>query len=151
MISIVQIKQLREETAAAITECKKALEESRGDMEKAKEILKKRGKVLADKKISREAEEGIIESYIHPNKKIGVMIRLGCESDFVAKSIDFQRLAHELCLQVAAMNPEEGSLDSLIRQPWIKDEAKTIKDLIDERVAKFGENIAIRRFIRYEI
>lgn len=151
MISIVQIKQLREETASAITECQKALEESEGDIKKAKEILKKKGKDLADKKITRRTEEGIVESYIHSNKKIGVIIQLGCESDFVAKSTDFQKLAHELCLQVAAMNPEEGLLDSLEQQLWIKDGTKTIKDLINECVAKFGENIAIRRFIRYEV
>ena len=105
MISIEQIKQLRHETAVSISECKKALEEANGDMEKAKGILRKKGKDLAGKKFGRDAKQGIIEIYIHPNKKIGVMIELCCETDFVAKSKDFQALAHEICLQVAAMNP----------------------------------------------
>jgi len=194
MISIAQIKKLREETGISISECKKALEESRGDFEKAKEILRKWGQGFAQKKIEKEAKEGVIESYIHPGKKIGVMVELRCESDFVARSEEFRKLAHELCLQIAAMNPLflktedipeeflagerkiweaqfrdfgkpkkiineviEGKLKkykeeiSLISQPWIRDEAKTIKDLIDEYIATLGENIIIRKFVRYEL
>ena len=194
MVSIDKIKQLREETGVSISECKKALEEVKGDMEKAKEILRKWGQVLAGKKVEREAKEGIIESYIHPNKKVGVMIELRCESDFVARSEDFRNLAHEICLQIAAMKPLflreddipekflsgereiykeqfsgsekpekilneiiEGKLGkykreiSLLSQPWIKDTTKTIKDLIDERIARLGENIFVKEFARYEI
>jgi elongation factor Ts len=148
MISIDQIKQLREETGISITECKKALKEAKGDIVRAKEILRKWGKNFAGKKTEKEAGEGIIESYIHPNKKIGAIVELHCESDFVARSEDFQKLAHELCLQIAAMNPKKTSL---MRQPWIRDETKTIKDLIDEYIAKIGENIVIKRFVRYEL
>jgi len=148
MISIDQIKQLRQETGVSISECKKALEETKGDNEKAKEILRKWGKELAGKKAERDVSLGIVESYIHPNKKVGAMIELRCETDFVAKSEDFKKLAHELCLQIAAMNPEE---DSLMSQPWIKDETKTIKEVIEEYIAKLGENIVVKKFIRFDI
>jgi len=194
MISIDQIKQLRQETGISVSECKKALEEANGDIEKAKIVLRKLGKELADKKSAREAGEGIIESYIHPNKKVGVLLDLRCESDFVARSRDFQNLAHEICLQIAAMKPlyltsediPENFLDgekkiyqeqlkdsgkpekiinqiiegklrkykekvSLVSQAWVKDETKTIKDLINDYIAKLGENITIKKFARYEI
>jgi len=147
MISIDQIRQLRQETSVSISECKKALEKAKGDFDKAKEILRKWGRELAGKKSGREAGLGIIESYIHPDKRIGAMIELRCETDFVAKSKYFKELAHELCLQISAMDPEE---DSLLSQPWVKDETKTIRELIDEYVAKLGENIIVKRFIRYE-
>jgi elongation factor Ts len=146
MITINQIKQLREETGISISECKSALEKANGDPKLAKEILRKLGKNLAMKKSEREVKQGIIESYVHPGKKVGAMVELCCESDFVARSKDFQKLAHELCLQIAAMDPEKTSL---LSQPWIRDETKTIKDLIDEHIAKLGENIIIKRFIRY--
>lgn len=149
MVSLDLIKKLREETSVSISECKKALQEAMGDFEKAKEILRKLGKTLAGKKAEREAGEGIIASYIHPNKKIGVILELRCETDFVARSSEFQNLAHELCMQVAAMNPEEK--ESLTSQPWIKDEKKTIGDLINEIIAKLGENIYVKRFSRFEI
>ena len=148
IIKIEQIKQLREETGVSVIECKKALVEAKGNDKKAKEILKKWGSQLAGKKIKRETKEGIIESYIHPGKKIGAMVELHCESDFVARSKDFQELAHELCLQIAAMDPKKTSL---MRQPWIRDETKTIRDLVQEYIAKLGENIIIKRFIRYEL
>jgi len=148
MVSVDQIKELRQETGVSITECKKALEQAGGNFEQAKNKLREWGKDLAEKKSTRKAGEGIIESYIHPNKKVGVLIDLHCETDFVAKSNDFQNLAHEICLQIAAMDPEE---DSLLSQPWIKDETKTIKDLIDEYIAKMGENIEVKNFVRYEI
>jgi len=147
MISINQIKELRQETSASITECKKALQESNNDLEKAKEILKKRGKFLAQKKKEKETKQGIIEAYIHSGKKIGVMVELLCESDFVAQTKEFQKLAHELCLQIAAVSSETPIMD----QPWIKDESKTIKELVDDNIAKFGENIVLKKFVRYEI
>lgn len=148
MISIDQIKKLRQETGLPIFECKKALQESGGDFQKAKEILREWSKSFAEKKLQKEAKQGIIESYIHSNKKIGVLLELNCETDFVAKNSEFQKLAHELALQIAAFNPEEVPL---LEQTWIKDETKTIKDLIDEYIAKLGENIVIKRFVRYEI
>jgi elongation factor Ts len=148
MINIAQIKKLREETGVSIAECQKALKEAAGDLPMAKEILRKMGKDLAVKKHKREAGEGIIESYIHPGKKIGVLLDMRCESDFVAHSEEFKRLAHELCLQIAAMDPDEKIL---LSQPWIRDESRTIKDLIDEYIARFGENIVIKRFMRYEL
>jgi len=97
----------------------------------------------------KELNRGIIESYVHLNGKIGVLVELRCKTDFVAKTEEFKKLAHELCLQIAAMNPKKTSL--MIQQPWIKDEAKTVKELIDECIAKVGENIIIKRFVRYEL
>jgi elongation factor Ts len=148
MVSIDQIKKLRDETDLSIGECQKALQEAKGDIERAKEILIKRGKKLAQKRLERETGQGIVEAYVHPGKKIGAMVELRCESDFVARSQDFQKLAHELCLQIAAIPPEE---QELMKQPWIKDEQKTIRELIDESIAKFGENIILKRFVRYEL
>jgi len=148
MISIDQIKQLRQETGVSIIECKKALKESKGNIVMAKEILRKWGQGFEDKKSKSEVNEGIIESYIHQGKRIGVMIELHCETDFVASCEEFKRLAHELCLQIAAISSEETPL---LSQPWIRDETKTVKDLIDEYVAKIGENIVVKRFVRYEI
>ena len=145
---INQIKKLREETGVSIIECKKALKEANGDIEKAKEVLKKWGAELAKKKKERTTAQGIVDSYIHPNKKIGVLLELNCETDFVAKSADFQALAHEICLQIAGAGDTETEL---LKQPWIKDETKTIKDLIDEYIAKTGENVTVKRFIRYSL
>lgn len=148
MVSVEKIKKLREETEISIAECKKALEETQGDIEKAKEILKKRYGDLAKKRKEKEAKEGIVEAYVHSGKKIGVMVELHCESDFVAKSPEFQKLAHELCLQIAAIDPEEIPL---LEQNWIRDETKKIKDLIEEYIAKFGENIEVKKFVRFQI
>ncbi len=105
MSNLDLIKQLRNETGISLNECKKAIEEASGDLNKAKEILKKQGKDMAVKKAGREAGEGIIDSYIHDNKKIGVLLDLRCESDFVARSDDFKKLSREICLQIAAMGP----------------------------------------------
>lgn len=146
-ITIDQIKQLREETGVSVSECKKALEEAKGNVQQAKEILKKLGKELAEKRSGKVASQGIVDSYIHPNKKIGSMIKLQCETDFVAKSPDFQNLSHELCLQLAAMDPDEVNF---FEQPWIKDPSKTVKNLMEEYIAKLGENILLKEFVRYE-
>jgi elongation factor Ts len=148
MANIEQLKQLREETGVSMGECQKALSEAKGDIAKAKEFLKKLGKELAQKKQSRETKQGIIDTYIHPNKKVGAMIELRCETDFVAKNPDFLKLAHELCLQIAAINPEEIPV---LDQIWIKDQAKTVKNLIEDTIAKLGENIILEKFIRYEL
>jgi len=149
MVNIAQIKKLRRETGVSISECKKALEEAKGNFVLAKETLKKWGKEFARKQSGRKAREGIVATYLHPNQKIGVILELNCETDFVAKSEDFQNLAHELCLQIAAMNPPDT--DSLFVQPWIKDETRVVKDLVNHYVAKLGENILVKRFTRYEI
>ena len=148
MANIEQIKKLREETGISISECKKALEQANCDHEAAKEILKKWGRTLAEKKGERAAEQGIVDSYIHPNRKVGVLLKLKCESDFVAKSEDFLKLSHELCLQFAAMDTEP---EGLMAQPWIKDPSKTVKDLVQEVIAKLGENIVVAEAQRFEI
>jgi len=147
MISIEKVKKLRNITGVSITECKKALEKANGDIEKAKDVLKKLGKDVAEKRSYRETKAGIVDSYIHANKRVGVLIQLNCETDFVAKSDDFKKLSHELCLHIA------GFFDDVpvMEQPWIKDSKKTVKDLIDGYIAKFGENITLEQFIRYEI
>ena len=116
-------------------------------MEEAKNLLRKWGKDLANKKAGRGTEQGIIASYIHSNKKMGVLLELTCETDFVAKSDDFQKLAHELCLQIAAFKEDTPFLN----QPWIKDQSKTIEELIKEYIVKLGENIKAEKFVRYEI
>jgi len=148
MVTIDKIKQLRQKTGVSILECKKALKETGGDIEKAKEVLRKRGKEIAQQKSQRETGQGIVESYIHANKKVGVLLELNCETDFVAKNKDFQELAHELSLQIAAMDDEEIPL---LGQSWIKDESKTVKELIEEYISKLGENITVKRFTKYEI
>lgn len=194
MVHIDQIKQLREETGVAPTEIKKALEQSKGDVEKAKELLRVWGKSVAGKKTDREARDGLIDYYLHPNAKTGVLLDIRCETDFVAKSPEFKNLAHEICLQIAASKPLfvsevdipeafldgetkiyqeqvkdsgkpeaimkqilEGKLQKykdsicLLNQLWIKDDSKTIKNLIEDVVSKVGENIEVKRFARYEI
>jgi elongation factor Ts len=148
MLTIDQVKKLREETSISITECQKALKEANGDMEKAKEVIKKWGKEVAEKKMERVAAQGIIDTYVHSGKKIGVMVELRCESDFAARSADFLTLSHEICLQLAAMPCDETSFAS---QAWIKDPSKTIKDLMDEYIAKIGEKIVLDKFVRYEL
>ncbi|MDP3990771.1 MAG: translation elongation factor Ts [Candidatus Nealsonbacteria bacterium] len=147
-MSINDIKKLRDETSVSIIECKKALKEAKGDLGKAKEILRQWGKQLAEKKKERSTAQGIIDSYIHPNKKIGVLLELNCETDFVAKSADFQALAHELCLQVAGKEEDETPF---LEQSWIKDESKSVKDLVEGYIMKTGENITIKRHIRYSL
>lgn len=194
MVNIDQIKQLREETDVSFMQCKKAIEEANGDVEAAKEILRKWGSQLAQKKSGREVGQGVVETYVHPNRKIGVILELLCESDFVAKSENFKGLAHEICLQIAAAKPlylkaedipadvleKEKSIYqeqlkkedkpqemidqilagkiskyekgiSLLSQNWIKDESKTIQDLIEEYITKMKENIIVKEFTRYEI
>ena len=147
MVDIELIKQLREETGISIGECKKALEEGK-TVEKAKEILKEWGKEMAAKKEDRQTGQGKVATYVHANGKVGVLVELRCETDFVANSADFENLSHELCLQIAAMG---GEVENIPEQPWIKDSSKTIKDLISETVAKVGENIVLRKAARFQI
>jgi len=147
MANIDLIKQLRDETGISIGECKKALDEA-GTIEKAKEILKKWGKDLASKKSDRTTGQGKIEAYIHANGKIGVMVELRCETDFVANSADFNGLAHELCLQAAAMGDD---METFLTTPWIKNPSKTVKELVEETIAKVGENIIVKKAVRLQI
>ena len=143
------VKQLRQETGAGVMECKKILEETKGDIKKAKAILKKRGVAQAEKKATRETREGYIASYTHSNGKIGAIVEVFCETDFVARNEEFRRFAHELCLQIVAMAPKDQA--KLLKQVYIRDPSKTIEQLVKETIAKFGENIKIGRFERFEI
>ncbi len=188
------VKTLREMTGAGMLDCKKALEETGGNLEEAVELLRKKGIAKAAKKAGRETKEGLIHAYIHAGGKIGVMLELNCETDFVAKNEVFKELANELALQIAAMKPQyvkredvppevvakegeiareaaiaegkpehiaekiaEGKLNKfykevcLYEQPYIKDDTKTVEDLIKEYISKLGENIQVRRFCRYEL
>lgn len=149
MISAKDAKQLREKTGAGMTDCKEALEESKGDEEGAIEILRQRGKEIAVKKSERKAGQGIIESYIHANDKIGVILELNCETDFVARNKEFKELAHDLAMHIAGMDSKDK--DSLLEEPFVKNIDITVKDLIEEKIAKLGENIKIARFTRYEL
>lgn len=194
MVSIELIKQLREETNISLAECKKALEESKGDIAKAKEILKKQGEAIALKKCEREVSSGVISSYIHAGGKVGVLIKVLCETDFVAKGDLFKELTHELLLQIASMSPlyvEEEDIEEdvlqkeieiyneqlkndskpdnikenivkgklekfkkevcLLSQDWVKDNSMTIQDLINDYIARLGENIKVKEFVRYEL
>ncbi len=149
MISAEQIKQLRQKTNISVMECKEALEKAEGNEEKALKILEKKGQQKAIKKSQREVKQGLIESYIHSNGQIGVILELNCETDFVAKNDQFKELAHDLAMHITAMSPENTK--ELLSQLFIKDEQKTIKDLINESIAKLGENIKIKKFVRLEI
>jgi len=149
MISADAVKKLREETGASMMECKNALEQAQGDEPKALAILNERGAQIAEKKSAREIKAGLIDAYIHANGKIGVLLELGCETDFVARNENFKALAHDLCLQISAMNPPD--VTEFLAQPFIKDPAKTVQSLIHELVAKLGENIKVGRFTRFEI
>ena len=148
-IDIGDIKRLREETAASITDCKRALEESSGDYKKALLWLRKHGIEKAGKKADRKTSQGLINCYIHQNDRIGAMVEILCETDFVARTSEFKSLAHEIAMQIASMNPKD--VDSLLKQEYIRDASKTIGSLIKETIAKLGENIAVKEFRRFEI
>lgn len=158
MIKSNQVKQLREKTSASMMECKKSLEEAKGDEALALNILRQKGKNIAFKKAARETKQGLIESYVHNNDKIGVLLEINCETDFVARNQEFRELAHDLALHIAGMDPQciepkdvsEEEI-SLLTQPFVKNPDITIGDLIQEKIAKLGENIKVSRFIRYEL
>jgi elongation factor Ts len=149
MISAETVKQLREKTGASMMDCKKALEEANGDEIKATEILKGNNKLTAMKKAERTADQGLIESYVHANGKIGVLLEIKCETDFVAKNSEFKELAHDIVMHVAGMDSKDA--EALLSEPFIKDPSITIKDLIEAKIGKLGENIKIEKFIRYEL
>ena len=148
-ISAQQIKDLREKTQAGFADCKNALEEAEGDMKKAEEILRKKGFEKAAKKSDRETGQGLVESYVHQTGKVGVLVSILCETDFVARTDEFKSLAHEVAMQIASMNPKD--IASLLKQEYIRDGSKTINDLVTETIAKLGENIQIGDFKRSAI
>ncbi len=142
------IVKLREQTGAGVMECKRALEEAKGDFEKAASIIRERGLLKAESKKERKTGAGLVYTYVH-NDRVGVLMELRAETDFVVRSEPFRVLAHELAMQIAAMSPED--VPSLLTQPYIKNESTTVGDFIKETMAKVGENIAVERFMRYEI
>lgn len=149
MITAEKIKELRDKTGISVMSCKKALEEAEGDMVQAVLLLKKQGVKVAEKKSDRELKAGIVQSYIHSNKQIGVLIEAKSETDFVAKNEAFQSFVHDIAMHIAASEPKNGS--ALLEQPYIKNPDISIKDYLNEMIQKFGENIEIVRFTRYEI
>ncbi len=192
--TIEKIKQLREETAAGMMDVKRALEESEGDVESARRVLRERGQAIAAKKSSRETHEGLIEAYVHFNGRVGVLVEVNCETDFVARTPEFKEFARNVALHVASMNPlavsEEGisqeaineersiaqkqAADSgkpeniqekmvtgrvnkfvkeraLLTQDYVKEPDKTVGDLLQDTIQKVGENVVVRRFVRYEL
>jgi elongation factor Ts len=193
-ISADEVKKLREMTGAGIMDCKAALSETNGNLEKAVEQLRKKGIAKAEKKASRETRDGLIESYLHPGSKLGVLVEINCETDFVAKTDDFKRFTRDIAMQIAASNPlvvnkedlsaeilekemniyksqamnqkkpeaiaekmAQGKMDKfyqevcLMEQSFVKDPNKSIKDLTKELISKVGENINIRRFVRFQL
>jgi len=158
------VKELRDKCGAGIMDCRNALIECEGDIDKAHESLKEKGLLKAAKKAGRETKQGLVEAYIHPGGRIGALVELNCETDFVARTDEFKKLAREVAMQVAAMCPlviskEELPVDSeeepekacLLIQPYIRDNTKTVQDLISEVIAKTGENIRLSRFARFEL
>ena len=148
MYSIEDVKKLREATEMSIMDIKSALTESNGDFDQAREILKKRGAEISAKKSSREASEGLVESYSHQGR-IGVLVEVNSETDFVARNPEFKELAHELALQISAMNPAD--VEDLLEQEYIRDASQKVRDLLQQKISKLGENIVIKRFIRFEL
>ena len=149
MATANDIKRLREETSCGVIDCKKALEEAEGDFTKAKALLRKRGLEMAAKKSDRAAKEGRIEAYVHHGNKIGVVVEVNCETDFVARSEDFCTFTRDVAMHIAAMDPE--NVQVLLGQPFVKDTGKTIQDLLNELVAKIGENTVVGRFVRFKV
>ena len=192
--TIEKIKQLREETAAGMMDVKRALDESDGDVEGARRVLRERGQAIAAKKSARETHEGLIEAYIHFNGRVGVLVEVNCETDFVARTPEFKEFARNVALHVASMNPltvspedvSQEALDeergiaerqaaemgkpaeitarivegrmkkfvnenALLTQPYVKEPDKTVGELLQETIQRVGENIVIRRFVRYEL
>ena len=143
------IKELRDKTQMSIKEIKKALEEAGDDVEKALEFLKKQGAKIAEKRAGKETGQGVIEAYIHGNGKMGALIDLRSETDFVAKNEQFRQLAHDIAMQVISMDPKD--VDELLSQPFIKNQDLTIDELIKEYIGKLGEKIKVERFVRFSL
>ena len=163
-VSAALVKELRERSGAGVMDCKRALEDAEGDLQRAVMLLQERGIALAEKRAHRETSQGLVECYIHAGGRIGAMVELNCETDFVARTEDFKALAHNLAMQIAATNPAsvseedlptgaEGDLEELclLRQSFIRDDSRTVDDVVKEVIAKTGENIRVRRFSRFEL
>lgn len=167
-VTATAVKTLREMTGAGFIECKKALEESDGDIDVAAKALVKagvaKGMALSTKRGDSDLNQGLIESYTHAGGRVGSMVELNCATDFVARTDEFKALAHDIAMQVAAMNPQFVNVDdapadfpgsredaALLEQPFIRDQSKAIRDLLAEAIGKLGENIRIRRFSRFEL
>jgi len=163
-ISIEMIRELRDQCGAGIMECRNALLEVEGDMDKALQRLKEKGLLKAEKKAERATAQGLIEAYTHTGGRIGAMIEVNCETDFVARTDEFKELAHNLAMQVAALSPQfvtreeipegtdiEPQAACLLLQPYIRDPSMTVWDVIVETIAKVGENIKVSRFARFEL
>jgi len=148
MVKSSDIQKLREITGAGIIDCKKALEEAENDLDAAVKIIQEKGVAIAEKKSSRVTGAGYLESYIH-NGRVGVLLELRCETDFVARSDPFKELAHNLVMHIAAMNPENA--EELLRQFYVRDESVSVENLIKSTIAKVGENIEVKKFCRYEL
>jgi len=148
-ITLDQIKKLRAKTKAGVMDCRQALRQAQGKLEEAERILKKWGIESASKRASRETHQGLIETYTHSDGKIVSVVELLCETEFVAKTDEFKRLAHELAMQVAAMKPK--NISQLLKQPWIRDEKRTVDSLVKEAIGKIGENIVVRKITRFEL
>ncbi|MFH1840601.1 MAG: translation elongation factor Ts [Candidatus Shapirobacteria bacterium] len=144
-----QIKDLRSQTGAGVMDCRRALQDSEGDNEKAKKWLRQKGFQRAGKRAGRETSQGFIETYSHADGKIVSLVELLCETDFVARTEDFRRTAHEIALQMAAMFPQNK--DELLKQPYIRDASQTIQDLMSDLAGKTGENVRIGRLARWQI
>ena len=143
------VQRLRTESGAGVMDCKRALEDAGGDYEKALGLLKQRGLESVAKKSGREAKEGVIASYIHGNGRVGSLVELASETDFVSRGEDFQKLAREIAMQVAAMEP--ATIEELLEQPYIRDGSKKIKDLVTEVASTTKENVHVRRIQRFAL
>jgi elongation factor Ts len=148
-IKLDDLKKLRSQTKAGIMNCRKALIEAKGDLKKAVEILKQKGAACAEKKKDRITAAGVVAVYMHNNGQIGAMVKLCCETDFVANTQEFKKLAHELAMQVAAMDPK--NIKSLLEQDYIRQPGTKIADLVKQAIGKLGENIKIAEIVRLEI
>jgi len=148
-IDLLTIKKLRDETSASIADCRRALDEAKGDYKKALAWLQKRAAEIAAKKADRETSEGLIEAYIHGGGKVGVLVELLCETDFVAKTDEFKHLSKEIAMQIAAMNPTD--VETLLKQEYIRDGGVTIEQMVKNVVGKLGENITVKKFVRFAI
>jgi len=164
VISATTVKELRERSGAGVIECKNALEQAGGNVEQALEILRQQGLAKADKRAGRVAGQGLVEAYLHTGGRIGALVEVNCETDFVGRTEDFKALAHDIAMQVAATSPrylsaeempESEQLDPkevcLLQQPFIKDPSKSIDDLVKEIAGRTGENVKISRFARFEL
>jgi elongation factor Ts len=149
MVDITLLKKLRNETSVSLADCRKALEESNNDYKKALEVLQRSGLEKAAKKAERETKQGLIDAYIHQNGRVGVLVEVLCETDFVALTDEFKSLVHEIGMQIAAMNPKD--VPELLKEEYIRDPKKTIDVLVKEAIAKTGENMVVKRFQRFEI